>query len=118
MSDPRIDHTARAETIRVPAIHLSGVRGLSPRQADLELRLSDAGLHIFDTRARTLVGQLDWTDIEGLRLPRRRRFLGRAAARLEITSRGGRACFELPGLTKRQLRDYVAPRLKPAGGPP
>lgn len=118
MTDPGGQPATARETLRVPVVHVRGVGSLSRGRADLELRISEAGLNIFDAETRMSVGQLPWTEIEALALPRRRRRLRRRAPRLEITTREGRACFELPGLTEAQVRDHLAQFLTAPDVPP
>jgi hypothetical protein len=107
---------AAGETIRVRARHLGGVRGLAVERGELELRFSDAGLHIFDAGSRKLLGQLSWGEIRALEIGHPRRLVRRRAPRLDVATRDGRARFELPGLTDRQVEEHLAPLRKRAGG--
>jgi hypothetical protein len=95
----------------VQAVHLGGVRSLPAGRADLELRFSDAGLHIYDLESRTLVGQLDWAEITAVELERRKLGRVRRAQRLIVATASGRAVFALPGLTRSQLAEHLGPML-------
>jgi hypothetical protein len=122
VSDP---HTGREdpapgpapETIRLAAIHVSGVRTISPGERELELRFSETGLEILSTPTGAPVGRLGWEEIRSVTLPRTRRSLRRRGApRLVVTTASGRATFELPGFTSEQLEEHLAPMLdRPPG---
>jgi hypothetical protein len=103
--------TPGSEAVRVAATHLDGVSSLRSGQTALELRISSEGLQIYDQEQRLPVGRLRWTEITALELIAPRRLPPRRAARLILTSSAGRARFALPGLSRRQLRTYLAPAL-------
>jgi hypothetical protein len=103
---------AAPETIRLAAIHVSGVRTISPGERELELRFSATGLEILSTPTGAAVGRLGWEEIRSVTLPRKPRGLRRRGApRLVVATAGGRATFELPGLTGDQLEEHLAPML-------
>lgn len=117
MSDPPFGGNDPApgptlETIRLAAIHVSGVRTISPGERELELRFSETGLEILSTPTGAAVGRLGWEEIRSVTLPPARRGLRRRGApRLVVATAGGRATFELPGLTGDQLEEHLAPML-------
>ncbi len=98
------------DAVRLSAIHLGGVPGLSPGQRDLELRFSAAGLQIIRLDTPDQVGTLPWTDIRAVRLPARVR-LRPGPPRLVVTTVAGRACFAFPGLAGTQVRHHLGPLL-------
>lgn len=90
------------------AVHLGGVRALDAGQRDLELRVSAAGVQIYRLDTHAQVGALPWSEIRSFQLPRRLS-LRRGPPRIRLTTTAGEARFALPGLTRRQLRDHLAP---------
>jgi hypothetical protein len=98
------------DAVRMSAVHLGGIQGLTPGQRDLELRFSSAGVQIHRQDTHQPVGTLAWSDIRSVRLPRRRS-LRRRPPRIEVQSDGGRARFSLPGLRAGQVRAHLAPLL-------
>ena len=105
--------------IRVAAIHLGGIETLREGARHIELRFSDAGLDVIDTRGGESIGQLKWAEIAGLELPHQRRSLRRrrpAGAELVVRTDRGQARFELPDLDDEQARKHLAPVLDRARG--
>jgi hypothetical protein len=99
------------DAVRLSAVHLGGVQGLSPGQRDLELRFSGAGVHIHRLDTRAPVGTLPWSEVSSVRLPRRLS-LRRGAPRITIVTAGAEARFALPGLRPGQVRAHLAPLLR------
>jgi hypothetical protein len=105
--------------IRVAAIHLGGIETLREGARHIELRFSDAGLDVIDTRDGESIGRLTWEEISSLELPRPRRSLRRrrpGGMELVVTTERGRARFELPDLDEEQSREHLAPVLDRARG--
>ena len=96
------------DAVRVFAVHLGGVRALDAGQRDLELRISAVGVQIYRLDTRAQVGTLPWSEIRSFQLPRRLSLRG-GPPRIRLTTTAGEARFTLPGLTRRQLRDHLAP---------
>jgi hypothetical protein len=106
--------------IRVTAIHLGGVAGLRPGEAEIELRLSDDGLDI-SRRPGELFGRLTWTEMHGLEVPPIRGLLRRRRdprAHLVVRAEHGDASFEIPAVAPEELREHLQPLLVRHGLPP
>jgi hypothetical protein len=106
--------------IRVTAIHLGGVTGLRPGEAEIELRLSDDGLDI-SRRPGELFGRLTWTEMHGLEVPPVRGLLRRRRdprAHLVVRAEHGDASFEIPAVAPEELREHLEPLLVRHGLPP
>ncbi|MGZ4313616.1 MAG: hypothetical protein ACXVR1_16080 [Solirubrobacteraceae bacterium] len=98
--------------LRVAAVHLGGIESLRRGEDDLELRFSAAGLDVLKASSGAAIGRLGWTEIESVSFSRSRRGL-RAGRRqeLHVETARGRASFELPGLSDRQLQEDLEPLL-------
>jgi hypothetical protein len=98
--------------LRVAAVHLSGIESLRRGESDLELRFSAAGLDVLKGSSGAAIGRLTWTEIENVSFSKPRRGL-RAGRRqqLQVQTARGRASFELPGLSDRQLTQELEPLL-------
>jgi hypothetical protein len=94
------------------AVHLGGIESLRRGETDLELRFSAAGLDVLKGSSGAAIGRLTWTEIQDVSFTRPRRGL-RAGRRLQlrIQTARGRAGFELPGLSDRQLAEELEPLL-------
>lgn len=110
MSAPDPEPDPAPEAIRVSAVHLAGVRALSPGQGDLELRFSDVGLQVLRRDTREPVGTMPWSEVSSVVLPRRVS-LRWGAPRIVVAAAGAEARFSLPGLSARQVRDQLSPLL-------
>jgi hypothetical protein len=98
--------------LRVAAVHLGGIESLRRGEADLELRFSPAGLDVLKASSGAPIGRLAWTEIDNVSFPRSRRGLRAGRRReLHVETARGRATFELPGLSDRQLQEELEPRL-------
>jgi hypothetical protein len=98
--------------LRVAAVHLSGIESLRQGESDLELRFSAAGLDVLKASSGAAIGRLKWSEVENVSFAKPRRGL-RAGRRQQVhvqTTRG-RASFELPGLSDRQLAEELEPLL-------
>jgi hypothetical protein len=105
--------------LRVAAVHLGGIESLRQGEADLELRFSAAGLDVLKASSGAGIGRLAWTEIENVSLPRARRGLRAGRRReLHVQTARGRATFELPGLSDRQLQEELEPLLASWRPPP
>lgn len=111
-SDGHRDATT-ADALRLAAVHIEGIESLRAGERDIELRLSPGGLDVLTRSSGAIVGHLDWSSMLSVDLPRRRRGLRsrRRAQELHVLTGRGRASFELPGLTDRQLTEHVEPML-------
>ena len=98
--------------LRVAAVHLGGIESLRRGETDLELRLSAAGFDLLKGSSGAAIGRLTWTEIQNVSFSRSRRGL-RAGRRvqLRVETARGRASFELPGLSDRQLAEELEPLL-------
>ncbi len=110
------------DAIRVGAIHLEGIETLRPGARNIELRFSDIGMDVINTRDGESIGRLTWSEIVSLELPRPRRSLRRrrgSGPELIVTSDRGLARFELRGISDEEAREHLAPVLsrgqQPAG---
>lgn len=115
--EPRAPPSTTA--IRVAAVHVGGIETLPQGARHIELRFSDAGLDVIDTRQGESIGRLTWTEISELELPRPRRSMRRrrpAGTELVIRTDRGEARFVLPGLEEDQARKHLAPVLNRARG--
>jgi len=98
--------------LRVAAVHLGGIESLRQGESDLELRFSGAGLDVLKASSGAAIGRLGWTEIENVSFPRARRGLRASRRReLHVQTARGRATFELPGLSDRQLQEELEPLL-------
>jgi hypothetical protein len=98
--------------LRVAAVHLGGIESLRQGESDLELRFSAAGLDVLKASSGAAIGRLGWTEIENISFPRARRGLRASRRReLHVQTARGRATFELPGLSDRQLQEELEPLL-------
>jgi len=103
---------AGAGALRVAAVHLGGIESLRQGESDLELRFSGAGLDVLKASSGAAIGRLGWTEIENVSFPRARRGLRASRRReLHVQTARGRATFELPGLSDRQLQEELEPLL-------
>ncbi len=117
--EPAPEPEPALSAIRVAAIHLGGIETLREGARHIELRFSDAGLDVIDTRGGESIGRLKWAEIAGLELPHQRRSLRRrrpAGAELVVRTDRGQARFELPDLDDEQARKHLAPVLDRARG--
>ena len=98
--------------LRIAAVHLGGIESLRRGEADLELRFSAAGLDVLKASSGAAIGRLGWAEIENVSFPRSRRGLRAGRRReLHVQTARGRATFELPGLSDRQLQEELEPLL-------
>lgn len=104
---------ADAQTLRLSAIHLSGIETLYQGEDDLELRLSEAGLDVLKRSNGAAIGRLEWSEIETVALPAPKRGMRsrRRSRELHVSTGRGQAQFELPGLTDQELHEYLEPTL-------
>lgn len=107
-----------ASPIRVAAVHLGGIEMLREGDRQIELRFSEAGLDVIDTRGGESIGRLTWDEIAEVQFPRRRRSIRRrpSGAELVVRTDRGQARFELSGLDSEQAREHLAPILTRARG--
>jgi hypothetical protein len=93
-------------------VHLGGIESLRQGETDLELRFYAAGLDVLKASSGGAVGRLEWTEIENVSFSRSRRTLRAGRRReLRVETARGRATFELPGLSDRQLQEELEPLL-------
>ena len=98
--------------LRVAAVHVSGIESLRRGESDLELRFSAAGLDVLKASSGAAIGRLTWSEIENVSFAKPRR--GLRAGRhqqIHVQTGRGRASFELPGLSDRQLAQDLEPLL-------
>jgi hypothetical protein len=103
------------QALRIAAVHTSGIESLKAGDADIELRLSEAGLDVIKRSSGIAIGRLDWGEITaievqepGKRGRRRRKSKGRA---LQVDTSGGQAAFELVGLSDEESAEHLEPLL-------
>jgi hypothetical protein len=98
--------------VRVAAVHLGGIESLRRGETDLEIRFSAAGLDVLKASSGAAIGRLEWAEIEDVSVARPRRGVRPGRRReLQVQTGRGRASFELPGLSDRQLREDLEPLL-------
>jgi hypothetical protein len=101
--------------LRIRAVHLGGIANLAPAEGDLELHISSVGLDILRGPEHTALGRLTWDEIVALETPELGgRFRRKRApdAHLVIRSRQGSASFEIPGVSRQELEEHLAPLLR------
>lgn len=112
---PEAGDASRArQALRFAAVHAHGIETLAAGDADIELRLSEVGLDVLKPSTGSIVGRLEWGEIELMEVRRTRRGLGgfRRVAQLEIATDRGEALFELPDLTDEEVATYLEPMLQ------
>jgi hypothetical protein len=99
--------------LRLSAVHVSGIESLRDGETDLELRFSDAGLDLLKASSGATIGRLLWSEIRDVEVASSRRGLrpGRRVPELHVRAQGGRATFQLPGMTSEQVSVHLEPVL-------
>jgi hypothetical protein len=102
------------DVVRLRAVHLGGIANLGAGEGELELQISRVGFEILRGPEHATLGRLGWHEIVALETPdvggrfRRRR----SPAQLVVRSQQGSARFEIPGVTREELRKQMRPLLE------
>ncbi|MFZ0089823.1 MAG: hypothetical protein WAL63_09975 [Solirubrobacteraceae bacterium] len=100
----------RADTVRLAAVHLTGIEAIVAGDSDIELCFSGDGVDVFKRSNGAAIGRLQWGEIVAIELPPVRRGLvggRRRVQELHLRTERARANFEIPGFTEEELRERL-----------
>ena len=93
------------------AVHVFGIETLEPGDADIELRLADAGIDVRKPSTAETIGRLRWNEVRTMAVQRPRRGLPgrRRPALLVAGTDRGEVTFELPGVSEDEIIEHLEP---------
>jgi hypothetical protein len=101
----------RQRALLLDAVHVFGIETLKPGDADIELRLADAGIDVRKPSTAAVIGRLRWDEIRSVAVQRPRRGLpGRRRPALFVAGTDrGEVTFELPGVSDDEITEHLEP---------
>jgi hypothetical protein len=110
-ADARPQSTATQPALLVEAVHVFGIETVPPGDADIELRLADAGIDVRRPSTQSTIGRLRWDEVRTVAVQRPRRGSSgvRRSAQLIAGTDRGEVTFELLGLSDEEITDHLEP---------
>jgi hypothetical protein len=107
---PRV-RPPRQRALLLDAVHVFGIETLTPGDADIELRLADAGIDVRKPSTAEMIGRLRWSEVRSVSVQRPRRGLpGRRRPALFVAGTDrGEVTFELPGVSDDEITEHLEP---------